>query len=103
VGEQVYLGGIKLQALLLFRLCILGNTDTKLARMLSVKGFADPDFHTFGFGVLDQHANPGRNLQNRPMPSRNLQEGQSAKENAKTRPHRFPVGMLTRSGPKSNA
>jgi hypothetical protein len=103
VGEEVYLGGIKLRALLLFRLRILGNIDTKLARVLSVKGFADPDFHPFGLGVFDQHANPSGNLQNRPMPSRDLQEGQSAKENAKTRAHRFPVGMLTGSVPKGNA
>jgi hypothetical protein len=103
VGEEVYLGGIKLRALLLFRLRILGNTDTKLARVLSIKGFAHPDFHTFGFGVFDQHANPSRNLPNRPVPPRNLQEGQSAKDNAKTRPHRLPVGMLTGSVRKGNA
>jgi hypothetical protein len=67
--DQVYLGSGKLRALFLFSLLVLGNTETKAARMLSIKGFGDPDFHTFGFGVLDQHSNPSRSLQNRPVTS----------------------------------
>jgi hypothetical protein len=103
VGDQVDLGGLKLRALLFFRLRVFGNSDTKVAGMLSIKGFADPDFHTFGFGVLNQHAHPSCNLESSPMPSRNLQEGQSAKEDTQTRSHLFPFGTLTDLKRKGNA
>jgi hypothetical protein len=38
--------------LLLFSLLVLGDTETKAARMLSIKGFADPDFHPSGITKL---------------------------------------------------
>jgi hypothetical protein len=75
VGDQVDLGGIKLRPLLFFALRVLGNADAKVAGMLSIKGFADPDLHTFGFGVFNQHPHPSRDLKGGPVPSRNLQEG----------------------------
>jgi hypothetical protein len=46
VGDQVYFGGVNLRALLLFSLLVFGNTETEVARMFPIKGFADPDFHT---------------------------------------------------------
>jgi hypothetical protein len=69
VRDKVYLGSGKLRALLLFSLPVLGNAEAKAAGMLSIKRFGDPGLHTFGFGVLDQHANPSRSLQNCPMTS----------------------------------
>jgi hypothetical protein len=69
MGDQVYLSGGKLRAVLLFSLLVLSNTETKAAWMLSIKRFGDPDFHAFGFGVFDQHTNPSRRLQNRPVTS----------------------------------
>jgi hypothetical protein len=102
VGDQVDLGGIKLRALLFLALRIFGNTLTKVAGMLSIKSFADPDFHSFGFGVFDQHAHPSRNLESSPVPSRNLQEGQSAKEDAQTRPHLFPLETMIGLEPHGN-
>jgi hypothetical protein len=75
MGDKVYLGSGKLRALLLFSLLVLGDTETKVAKMLPIKGFGDPDFHTFGFGVLDQHANPSRSLQSCPVTSHQLEYG----------------------------
>jgi hypothetical protein len=73
MGNQVYLGRGKLRALFLFSLLVLGNTETKAARMVSIKGLGDPDFHPFGFGIFDQHADPSRNLQNCPVTSHYLE------------------------------
>jgi hypothetical protein len=66
-SDQVYLGGVNSRALLFFCLLVFGNTETEVARMFPIKGFADPGFHTFGLGVFDQHADPSRSLQNRPV------------------------------------
>ena len=67
MGDQVYLGGVSLRALLLFCLLVFGNAATKVSRMFPIEGFADPDFHTFGFRIFDQHGQPSSSLQNRPM------------------------------------
>jgi len=75
VGNKFYFGGVKQRALILFGLLVLGDTETKAARMLSIEGFADPDFQAFGFGVFDQHANPSRSLQDRPVSSHQLEDG----------------------------
>ena len=66
-GNQVYLGDVNPRALLLFCLLVFGDTETEVARMFPIEGFADPGLHPFGLGVFDQHANPSRSLQNCPV------------------------------------
>ena len=75
MGDKVYLGTGKLRTLLLFCLLVFGNAETEVSRVFPIKGFADPDFYTFGFGIFEQHAHPGGSLQNRPMTSHQLEYG----------------------------
>jgi hypothetical protein len=51
--------------------------------MFSVKRFADPDFHTVGFGIFDQHPNPSCGLQDRPVPTDKLEGGNETQEGSK--------------------
>src|ERR1700733_5977518 len=95
-SKQVYLGCVKLCAFLLFRLLFLGNTQTEVARMFSVKRFADPDFHTVGFGIFDQHPNPSCGLQDRPVPTDKLEGGNETQEGSKPGLHGGVVGVSCR-------
>jgi hypothetical protein len=87
------------RALLLFSLLVLGNAETKAARVLPIKRFGDPDSNAFGLGVIDHHAEPSSGLQNRIMTAHQLNQSQCTEKSSKSGFHRVYLDDCDRGLP----